>query len=169
MKILGNFYFWKFVNKYYVYDFSEEILSVIYITVILCTLICLLIWSTSIQHSWTFVTLSVDLVQAISINCLIENQLKFILFDAVLRQVDSFVGNIRRRRKQGIYSNSKLVKIYVKALSSILGIILANILDESSRQGFVLASMSQGLKSSSIIISSPKISKLCSLRLGSMR
>ena len=48
-----------------------------------------------------------------------------------------------------------------KAWSTACGMILANKGADSSRQGLVLISISQGLKFSSIIKSKPKSSKLC--------
>ena len=47
---------------------------------------------------------------------------------------------------------------YLKALSTIGGIIFYNTFEEISKQGLVLISMSQTLKFSSIIKSNPKIS-----------
>lgn len=49
------------------------------------------------------------------------------------------------------------------AFYTIAGIIRPSNGQDSSRQGFVLISISQGLKSSSIIKSIPNTSKLCSL------
>lgn len=48
------------------------------------------------------------------------------------------------------------IHVYVNALSSIFGITLAKTGEESSKQGFVLTSISHGRKSASIIISRPK-------------
>jgi len=48
----------------------------------------------------------------------------------------------------------------LRALSTILGIILYNVVEDVYKQGLVLISMSQGLKCSSIIKSNPKISKV---------
>jgi len=59
--------------------------------------------------------------------------------------------------------------LYLKAFSSMLGIMRANSGQASSKQGFVLISMSHGWNSSSIMKSIPKTSKLCGRRLGSSK
>lgn len=74
------------------------------------------------------------------------------------------------RRVNGVNNNSndsQQKDSYFIAFSIIAGIRRAKYGEESSRQGFVLTSISQGFRSSSSIKSYPKISNENCLRWGS--
>lgn len=103
-----------------------------------------------------------------TINWFVENQLKFICLECILRQPQSFTRwPFVRRRKERINTKSKSCYIYLKVCSITEGMIWDSKGPLNSRQGFVLISISHGFNSESIMKSIPNNSKLNSFLLGS--
>jgi hypothetical protein len=111
----------------------------------------------------------VELPKSRAVAFLVEDELELVVVEGVFGYAVLVGGGVvEGQGEKRVEADPKWGEEYLKAFSSILGMILLRTGQLISRQGLVLISISQGRQLVSSMKSKPKISKLLPLRWGSM-